>query len=266
MPTVVLQKGHHAPREPGHLTETGAQGEQEVVGVIGDHLRKLLGADPRFTVRVIPGAIPADIKNGAYKVDAFISLHCDGSNDPNRRGWGVGYPSGAVNVKLASLIADEFEKLPHPSARLPDNYTPNMSGYYAWTRVPTDGPEVLVEHDFSSSPAGKAWMLTNAARIAAAEYRAVLRHFNLPPIKEEPMAAVEPWVEPWMRWYIGDRKPATKPKGTPAKIPDEIWPLIKVVEDDRKARPGGEREKALRILIAGALQDVEAARGKLTGA
>src|SRR5688500_15045819 len=139
MPTLLLQKGHHAPREPGFEGGTGASGEQQVVGVLGDALEKILKGDNRFAVRVIPGKIPLDVRSGAFEVDAFLSLLCDGSNDKDRRGWGVGYPSGAVNKKCAQDIATELAKI-HPSGRLTDNYTTNMSGYYGYSRVPTPGP------------------------------------------------------------------------------------------------------------------------------
>lgn len=178
--SVLVQRGHWAPRERGFETGTGARGEQEVVGVIAARLVNLLASDPRFAARAIPGAIPADVKTGAYRVDAFLSLHCDGNTNPGRKGWGVGYPDGAVNKRLADLIAAEIDKF-HPSRQIRDNYTRNMSGYYGWSRVPTPGPEVLVEHGFSSSPEEKRWMLDNAGLLARAEYVALCRFFGFRP-------------------------------------------------------------------------------------
>ena len=182
---VLVQKGHHAPREPGFEGGTGANGEQEVAGVIGDRLANLLRADSRFAVKVCPGRIPDDVKNGSWRVDAFLSLHCDGSNDPNRGGWGVGYPDGPANRRLASYVGLEIGRF-HRSRQLDDNYTRNMSGYYGYSRVPTRGPEVLVEHGFSSNPVEKAWMLENAGRFAKAHYLALCRYFGLEPEGETP--------------------------------------------------------------------------------
>lgn len=192
MPTILIQQGHVHPREKGFEDGTGATGEQEVVRKIGVALAGILGKDSRFTAKVIPGAIPLEVKSGAFQVDAFLSLHCDGSRDPNRRGWGVGYPAGKVNQRFAALVAEEIARF-HPSERIRDNYTPNMSGYYGWSRVPTPGPEVLVEHGFVSSPAERKYLLDNIERFARAEYMALLRFYDLPVKPPKPAGS---WITP----------------------------------------------------------------------
>lgn len=192
MPTILIQTGHVSPREPGFEGATGATGEQEVVKAIAAQLAVVLAADSRFAHRVIPGKIPADVRSGAWKCDAFLALHCDGSTDKTRRGFGVGYPNHAVNRKLAELIADEIDAI-HPSTRIRDNYTSDMAGYYGYSRVPTEGPEVLIEHGFVSSPAERTWMLTNANGIATAEYRALLSFFELP---AKPPPPADSWISP----------------------------------------------------------------------
>jgi N-acetylmuramoyl-L-alanine amidase len=192
MPSILVQKGHAAPREPGFETATGATGEQAVVTLIAKELERAFAADDRFTVRVIPGKVPTDIRSGAYAVDAFIALHCDGSTDKKRRGWGIGYPSGAVNKKLADLVGKEIARI-HPSDRIRDNYTSDMSGYYAYSRVPTPGPEILIEHGFVSSPEEREWLTKNAGELAAAERRALLAYFGLPPKPADPAPS---WITP----------------------------------------------------------------------
>lgn len=274
---VLVQKGHVAPREPGFLGGTGAKGEQEVVSVIGDRLYNALDADPRFECRLIPGAIPADVKSGAYRVDAFISLHCDGSTDPKRKGWGVGYPKGAVNKKLADLIGARVDAI-HPSAQLRDNYTANMSGYYGWSRVPTPGPEVLVEHGFSSSPEEKAWMLANAGELARAHYLALLDYFGLKelPVKRWPLPLPK-WFWPWARWRLGREEykrfgPAKgpRPRSAPARIPDWAWRrlswLQREIEPQPQPKPEPEPQKPQQPhpvfrLNAGFLDPFEAVLG-----
>jgi N-acetylmuramoyl-L-alanine amidase-like protein len=178
VPKILLQKGHHAPRERGFEDGTGAAGEQEVVGVLVDVVAAKLKADKRFTVRVIPGAVPANVKSGGDEVDAFVSFHCDGSSDSNRKGWGVGYPIDPINRGFAQRFAAEYARI-QPSKRLSDNYTDNMLFYYGWSRVPTSGPEILVEHGFVSSPAEKRWLLANADQIADCYYKALLAEFDL---------------------------------------------------------------------------------------
>jgi N-acetylmuramoyl-L-alanine amidase len=192
MPTVLIQTGHVAPREPGFEDATGATGEQEVVKVIAAQLVTVLAADSRFAARVIPGKVPADVRSGGFEVDAFISLHCDGSKDKSKRGWGIGYPSGAVNKKLSDLVGVEIAKI-HPSARMRDNYTSDMSGYYGYSRVPTPGPEILVEHGFVSNAAERKWLIEEADAIARAEYRALLAFYGLPVKPPKPVGS---WITP----------------------------------------------------------------------
>lgn len=229
MPTILIQLGHVAPREPGFEDGTGAAGEQEVVKKIGAELEKVCKADSRFAVRVIPGKVPADVRSGAYAVDAFISLHCDGSADKTRRGWGIGYPSGKVNKQLADAVGAEIAKI-HPAARIKDNYTTNMSGYYGYGRVPTPGPEILVEHGFVSSPAEKAWMIANAAKLAGAEYAALLRFFNLP---AKPPKPADSWITPEEAQAAWDpSKPIWLDLPGPKGKPEWLWQDI--IELDRR--------------------------------
>lgn len=175
---ILLQKGHHAPMEPGHETQTGASGERETVGVLVDRLASLLNIDRRFHVQVIPGRIPPDVRDVKNVCDAFVAFHCDGSTDPRRGGWGVGYPPHPINRAFARTVATEIREF-HRSPQLEDNYTANMSGYYAWNDIDIAGPELLVEHGFSSNPVERAWMVKNAGRFAEAYQNALVAWFKL---------------------------------------------------------------------------------------
>jgi N-acetylmuramoyl-L-alanine amidase len=230
MPTVLIQKGHHAPREPGFETGTGAAGEIEVVDKIGNQLALALNKDSRFRVRMIPGLVPPDIRSGAYEVDAYIALHCDGSTDKTRRGWGIGYPSGAVNRKLSDIMGAELEKI-HPSDRIRDNYTSAMSGYYGYSRVPTPGPEILIEHGFVSSPTEKRWLLDNAALIARTECAALLKFFGLP---AKPPKPADSWITPSQaqEWWDPD-KPIWENLPGPKGKPEWFWQADKELQRRR---------------------------------
>ena len=237
MPTILIQTGHVAPREPGFETGTGAAGEQEAVKAISAQLEAVLKTDNRFQYRVIPGKIPGDIKSGAFKVDAFVSLHCDGSTDKTRRGWGVGYPAGAVNRSLATGIAAELVKI-HPSKRLPDNYTTNMSGYYGWSRVPTPGPEVLVEHGFVSNPAERQWIHDEADKIARCYYAAFLKAFGMPVKPPKPAGS---WVTPEEAVAYWDAsKPVWEMLPGPRPKPAWVWQMENELARRRAALAAAE--------------------------
>jgi hypothetical protein len=180
---VLVQVGHETPRDPDPdlVNNTGAAGEVEVGRKIGRALVARLEADRRFRPRLIPGKVPSDVQDGSFPVDAFIALHCDGAADHTAEGWSLGFPPDPVNKRLAQQIGKQFKTF-HRSDRRPDNNTPGMADYYGYRRVPTSGPEVLVEHGFVSNPDERAWLHDNAKRLAKAEYRALLGYFKLKPL------------------------------------------------------------------------------------
>jgi len=173
---VLVQAGHIAPREPGFESGTGTVREQELTKAIRRRLVRLLRADSRFE----PVPCPGDIPDGVA-VDAALFLHGDGSTNQAATGYSFGFPIDPVNQKLATLIDEEFKRIPGHPPHHADNYTGGLREYYGYRRVPTPGPEVLVEHGFLTNPAEQAWIFRNLTRLANAEYRALCRFFNLDP-------------------------------------------------------------------------------------
>jgi hypothetical protein len=216
---VLVQVGHETPRDPDPdlVNNTGAAGEVEVGRKVGHALVARLAADPRFRPRLIPGRVPADVQDGSFPVDAFIALHCDGG-PPSAEGWSLGFPPDPVNKKLAQLIGREVKKF-HRSDRRPDNNTPGMADYYGYRRVPTNGPEVLVEHGFVSNPTEREWLHNNAKRLARAEYRALLTYFELSEIESDPDSTPRP------------RRGGTS--GSPPPSPRPIRETSKILADPR---------------------------------
>jgi hypothetical protein len=211
VPKIILQVGHEAPREPGHEGATGAAGEVEFNRIVAQAIEKRIVCDKRFSVRIIPGRIPDDIRNNPRAGDVFISLHCDGSNDPRRGGWGIGFPDHEVNRRLARHLKVEFDKF-HRSGFIGWNYTPNMSGYYAWNDLDIPGPEILVEHGFVSNPVERAWLHRTRHRFAEAYYQAICLALNMAPEPIEPPKPPTPlplhdgpWnikVKQGLRWKV----------------------------------------------------------------
>ena len=176
---VLVQAGHVAPREPGFESGTGTVREQELTKAIRRRLVKLLRRDERFQPVPCPGDIPDGVS-----VDAAIFLHGDGSANPASTGYSFGFPVHPVNQKLATLIDAEFKTIPGHPPHHEDNYTGGLRQYYGYRRVPTPGPEVLVEHGFLTNPGEQKWNFDNLTPLARAEYRALCRFFELEPTLE----------------------------------------------------------------------------------
>lgn len=226
MPTrILVQAGHAPPREPGFESQTGTAGEIEFALAVRAALKVLIDRDPRLDGIYVPGDIP----NGV-KCHAALFLHADGSTNTSRSGYCFGYPPQyPVNKRLANMIADEFDKLPgHPPHRL-DNYTANLISYYGYSRVDTPGPEVLVEHGFLTNPFERRWLLANVDELAGAEYRALLRFFNLARIPGadgewqpgDPIWENLPGPQPKPGWWWDARKEEQRRRKLLAELSEE---------------------------------------------
>lgn len=209
---ILIQAGHIAPREPGFEGGTGTIREQEFTRKLRDKLVALLEEDGRF----LPIPCAGDIPNG-IKVDAALFQHGDGAANSTRRGFCFGYPAGAVNKRLATLISGQYMKLPGHPPRGKDNYTGGLSGYYGYSRVDTTGPEVLIESGFLTNPAEQAWLFANITQLAAAQHRALLAYFKLAPVDEG--------------WKLGD--PPWEDLPGPQPKPDWFWDALKEYERRR---------------------------------
>jgi N-acetylmuramoyl-L-alanine amidase len=174
---VLVQAGHIAPREPGFEGGTGAIREQELTKAVRRRLVALLAADSRFEPVPCPGDIPDGVD-----VDVALFLHGDGAEDKAATGYSFGFPIHPVNEKLAKMIDEEFQQIARRPPHHEDNYTGGLREYYGYRRVPTAGPEVLVEHGFLTNPRERRWMFRNLSRLANAEYRALCRFFGLAPL------------------------------------------------------------------------------------
>ena len=195
---VLVQKGHVSPREPGFLGGTGTTNEQALTSRIADEVAPLLIADGRFEPVVVPGDIPDGIK-----VDAALFLHGDGSVNPFATGYCFGYPEYGVNKELADLIAVEFDKIPGCPPHRRDNYTASLRHYYGYSRVTTNGPEVLVEHGFLTNPGERLWLFANVQALALAEYRGLCSYFGFKPRDDLHGLRKRTGYYAWEAWYDG---------------------------------------------------------------
>ena len=163
MPILVAQRGH-VPRTTG---KTGTAGEQDVVRQIAAWLQMTIPSG--WGLRVID----ADPPDWMYGGDVFVALHCDGG-DPASHGASVGYPDAAGGA-LAQRWKTAYVAQGWTRGFKPDNYTPGLSGYYAYDNALAQGNRVrmVVEHGFLTNAEDAAWIHAHYAQCALAIWAAV---------------------------------------------------------------------------------------------
>lgn len=117
---LVVQMGHSG-RTSG---ATGAPGEMAFTEAVGAACVRLLNQGG-WSVR----AIPADPAASAYRGDAFVAVHADGSTNPAIRGASVGYQT-AQGGDLAHAWMAAYARRGFTGPWHPDNYTVNLAQYY----------------------------------------------------------------------------------------------------------------------------------------
>jgi hypothetical protein len=135
MATIVVQAGHHG-RSTGVTGTSGLDAdptEQEFTIAAARACAHLLNAAGH-----VAHVVAADIPNQAYRGDAFVAIHCDGSTDQSARGASVGYrtPEGQ---RLATAFKHAYQAAGWTGGWRPDNYTPALAGYYGTKRAIAQG-------------------------------------------------------------------------------------------------------------------------------
>lgn len=210
---ILVQAGHISPREPGFEGGTGTVREQEYTRAMRARVCALLERDPNYT----PIPQPGDLTD--VPCDAAIFLHGDGSLNSQASGYCFGYPTDRVNVRLARLISEEYEKIPGHPLHGTDNYTGGLSGYYGYRRITTPGPEVLFEVGFLTNKKEQAWVFANLSSIANAIYRAICRYFKTTPAGVTNPAHLGFTVE----WTDKTGQRHSKKTWTPMRFVDRLW-------------------------------------------
>jgi len=125
---------------------------------------------PGWTVRVID----ADPSDSAYRGDAFVAIHADGSSNPSARGASVGYRT-FEGARLGAAWKTAYTRRGFPGGFRPDNYTSNLSGYYGTRKAVSQNNRraIIIEAGFLTNPSDRAWINANHAAIAASIWDAV---------------------------------------------------------------------------------------------
>jgi N-acetylmuramoyl-L-alanine amidase len=161
--TVVIQLGHVG-RETG---ATGAPGEKEYILEVSPFIENALKS-LGYQVTVVHASF------GKVTCDAFLALHCDGSNDPNAGGFSVGYPEGG-NMEFALQLAAAY-RFQVPFKFRGFNITKNMSQYYGYKLVNSPA-KALLEMGFITNPQEAAWLRSHKKAVAAAVRDGFNRYF-----------------------------------------------------------------------------------------
>lgn len=168
---VALQVGHwkssEAPDELHRLRgNTGATGdgkaEWEVNMAIAEETAKLLESEG-IGVEILPTTIPP-----GYFADVFVSIHADGSLDPEKSGYKAAAPRRDMTGNAEALLkAVEKEYAEATKLTKDPNVTRNMRGYYAfgWWRykhaVHPMTTSIILETGFLTSPADRELIVDN---------------------------------------------------------------------------------------------------------
>ena len=189
-PVVAIQAGHwqtqdHADEFSWLRTSTGAAagGVTEVdlnVDIshrIAEYLRSW-GNE----AYVLPSKVPP-----SYHADAFVSIHSDGHNNRQARGFKMAtyYRDWVATDTLLRELEDEYGK----QTGLPKDHriTANMRGYYAFNSglyehtIAEDTPGVIVEMGFLSNAQDRAFMIQNRDLIARAIALGIARFLGAKP-------------------------------------------------------------------------------------
>jgi hypothetical protein len=227
MPTLIVQMGHY-PRKTG---ATGTEGEQGMAYSVAQMVVK--NPRPGWTAK----AIIADAADSAYRGDAFVAVHGDGSTSTSAGGASVGYRNGQGET-LAQAWKSAYKKNGWPFAFRADNYTAALAGYYGVRKAVEAGNKraIIIEVGFMTNPKERDWINKSHAAIARSIWDAVAGVQVQPEPEEEDMAAKNKvgiiFVKPervteitallaakGIRVYFGDADEAritrTNPVGTP---------------------------------------------------
>lgn len=157
---VLIQAGHQG--RPAscayfkHKCNLGTPGEQTDNPIVADEAARVLRAHGVSVARV-----PADFV-GTYDVKAAAFVHFDGAK-PCTSGASVGYrsspssPASAEDRDAARLWHEIYGRYV-PFAFMSDNFTTNLSAYYAFRQVRASEGALVIEFGELTCPSQRAWL------------------------------------------------------------------------------------------------------------
>jgi len=185
-----LQAGHwkadEAPRElsgiRGNGTRWGTTMEWEVNLEIAQRAGALL-KELGYEVDILPAVVPPD-----YRAHLFISIHADGSNDPQASGFRVAAPRRDATGRASGfveLLRDSYGKetgirqLPDVTRRMQSYYAFNFRRYEHALHPMTIG--VILETGFVTSARDRGVIMEDPDRAARGIVEAIKAYSVTPP-------------------------------------------------------------------------------------
>lgn len=238
MPLLVVQMGH-CYRITG---ATGTNGEQDFATRVANDCASLLSRNG-WSVKVIH----ADESTSAYRGDAFVAIHADGSTNTSVRGASVGYrtPEGQT---FGQAWKRAYADRGWPGGFRADNYTTALAQYYGTGNAVGQGNRraIIVECGFLTSPddravlnSGGAMSGTNRVALAIGDALGITAATpppQPPPQQEEDMDPVDKNILERASWRIGavaQMRPRLDVKLTPVPTggaDDELHEDVKIVQ------------------------------------
>lgn len=159
---VLIQAGHEGGARnsgsTGSAPSTGTNGttvpERQMTPIVADTAALVLVENGITVVR------EDAFYDKEYEVDLAVSLHFDGSSRPGSSGASIGYPAGVPagsNKPTADLWRSIYEQY-WPFEWMPDNFTPNLRGYYGYRWTSTSIAELLIEFGEITDPVQDEWL------------------------------------------------------------------------------------------------------------
>ncbi len=174
---IVLQPGHYL-RTANRTGATGAQTTERAMAsqIVARMARRLIEEGHSVLV------IPADDYRRPMKSKVFLTVHFDGSDVPCSTDSSLGYGDGALRFAshaFGHAIAVSLGKSPDEFMR--DNFTENLSKYYAFKHIESSHFEGIVEVGELTCPAEEQLIIDRAHLIARNLARTVAYLVNIEP-------------------------------------------------------------------------------------
>jgi len=185
-----LQAGHwkadEAPRELSGIRDNGTRWEGKAEWEANLEIAQQAGAlleELGYEVDILPAVVPP-----AYRAHLFISIHADGSNDPNASGYRIAAPrrdatgraQGFVDLLERSYGEETgLRRLPTVTHRMQNYYTFNFRRYEHALHPMTIG--VIIETGFLTSARDRRVILDDPGKAARGIVEAVTAFPETPP-------------------------------------------------------------------------------------
>lgn len=190
-------------------------------------------------VDLLPATVPP-----AYRADAFVAIHADGSPNARATGWKIAAHWREWEASTALIEAFRAEYGPASGLRWDgDRITSNMRGYYAFSSRRFDHtvsmytPAVILEMGYLTNPHDRRRMTQHADQLARGIANSVLRFLRSTPAGGWP----DPPPLPDLRATV------TVNRANLRAGPGTEFPIVRTVNRDRMLLIAEERGAWLRV-------------------